>query len=59
MFDPAAFATPNPFGEQEWLCTADADKVELKRKNLFAQQVFTFPLTDFLVDGRLPAPAAS
>lgn len=59
VFDPGAFHSPNPFGEQEWLCATDAEKVEFKRKNLFVSDAFTFPRTDFLVDGTLPAPAIS
>jgi hypothetical protein len=59
LLDPAAFSAPHPFNMQEWLCTLDPLKVELKRKNLLAPQTLTFPRTDFLVRGELPAPAAS
>ena len=57
VFDPAAFASPQPTGEQSWLCSADRGKVEFRRKNLLAAHEYTFPRADFLVAARLPAPA--
>jgi len=58
VIDPAAFgrrAAPKDFGA--WYCSASRQAVELKRLNYFDREVYTFPRSDFLVNGVLPMPA--
>lgn len=60
VMSPDAFASPKPLpAMQSWLCTVDPQKVEFRRKDLTEAvwTSFTFPLTDFLVEGKLPQPA--
>ncbi|MGQ0505754.1 MAG: RES family NAD+ phosphorylase [Myxococcaceae bacterium] len=57
IFAPTSFASQRPYGLHEWQCTADPEKVEFKRRNLLEPVSWAFPRQDFIVDGRLPAPA--
>lgn len=57
VFSPAAFGRGRPRSLQTWHSTATRERVEFSRRDYFRSASFGFPRTDFLVDGRLPAPA--
>lgn len=57
LFTPRVFGAARPRGFEAWHCTATKRQVECARRDFFASTAFTFPREDFLVDGRLPAPA--
>jgi len=57
IFTPAVFGTARPRDLETWHCTATRLHVECVRRNFFDVAAFTFPREEFLVDGRLPAPA--
>ncbi|RMF15589.1 MAG: RES domain-containing protein [Gammaproteobacteria bacterium] len=54
LFSPAALATDRPMNPQPCLCQTRAEQVEFS----VGREVHTFRLGDFLIDGRLPFPAA-
>ncbi len=58
LFVPA-FSRKSPKQYEAWVCTVDRSKVELAQKSLAhrSPRRFTFPRTDFEVDGKLPAPS--
>jgi hypothetical protein len=53
------FRPPRPLDESRWTCTADRDRVEFLGQRLAVQEDerFEYERAQFLVDGRLPAPA--
>ena len=57
VFVPAAFAGSRPRGLETWHCTADRDRVEIVRRDFSRTSAFVFDRGEFLVAGRLPAPA--
>jgi hypothetical protein len=57
IFTPTVFGAARPRDFEAWHCTATRQRVECVRRDFFDATVFTFPRDDFLVDGRLPAPA--
>ncbi len=57
VLDPAAFGGAKPRDLQTWNCTASVKRVELSRPHAQPSAAFVYPREDFLVDGRLPAPA--
>lgn len=57
LFTPKVFGAARPRELQAWHCTATKERVECVRREFFDATAFTFPREDFLVDGRLPAPA--
>lgn len=57
IFSPAAFGAARPRALETWHCTATRQRVELVKRDYFERAAFAFPREDFLVDGRLPAPA--
>ncbi|MDX1388113.1 MAG: RES family NAD+ phosphorylase [Acidobacteriota bacterium] len=58
LFTPAAFAEKRPEDSpQNWHCVASTGLVEMSKKDFFEKKTFAFPRSDFLVDGKLPAPA--
>ena len=57
IFTPAVFGTARPRGLEAWHCTATRRRIECVRHDFFESTAFTFPREDFLVGGRLPAPA--
>jgi hypothetical protein len=54
-FTPKVFGRSKPRDEETWHCLASRDVVELTRHH--RREAFTFPRAQFLVEGRLPAPA--
>jgi hypothetical protein len=58
VFAPEAFAARRPGSGQTWTCFATRELVELVRHTGTRAARHTYTLGDFLVDGRLPAPAA-
>ena len=56
LFVPAALHDSAPREQAAWSCETTAAAVTLRQHA--AHRVITFPLAAFLVDGRLPAPAA-
>lgn len=57
IFTPAVFGAARPRSLETWHCTADPQRVELVRRDFFEERSFIFPREEFLVGGRLPAPA--
>jgi hypothetical protein len=58
LFTPA-FSSKRPRRFETWICSADRSKVELAQKSLLRTrtQRMAFAREDFVVEGRLPAPA--
>jgi hypothetical protein len=57
LFTPRAFASRRPSPPETWHCTTARDGVELTKRDFFRHLSMSFPRQQFLVDGRLPAPA--
>lgn len=57
VITPAAFGRRQPRGFESWHCTASRERVEVASRGYFGRVVHAYPREDFLVDGRLPAPA--
>ncbi|HUG41091.1 MAG TPA: RES family NAD+ phosphorylase [Longimicrobiales bacterium] len=53
----AAFGRRQPRGFENWHCTASRDRVEMLSRGYFGRTVHAYAREEFLVDGRLPAPA--
>lgn len=56
LFVPAALAQKKPADMTQWLCELSASEVAFKQVG--QKEIIRFPLDHFLVDGRLPMPAA-
>jgi RES domain len=56
LYSPGAFALPRPTFKEEWLCETRAELVSFYARRDAGLR--TFPLAQFTVNGRLPAPAA-
>lgn len=56
-FTLAAIASPRPERMQHWVCTTTAETVSFMRLFARDEAPVSFPRSQFLVDGRLPAPA--
>jgi hypothetical protein len=56
ILSPAAFGTAKPRGFETWWCTASRERVEVLQRDYFTRETFSFPRSDFLVGGHLPAP---
>ena len=57
VFDPVAFGRGKPRDFANWHCSASPMAVEMKRRNYFDHDVYTFPRSDFEIGGQLPLPA--
>lgn len=57
LFTPRVFGAARPRTFEAWHCTATRRRIECARRDFFESTTFTFPREDFLVAGRLPAPA--
>ena len=57
LFTSKAFRSKNPTASQTWVCIAGSDRVEFTRSDLLSNEHAVFKKTDFVVDGKLPAPA--
>jgi hypothetical protein len=57
VLSPAAFGRARPRDLQTWHCTATRGRVEMVKRDYFERSSFAYPREDFLVGGRLPAPA--
>lgn len=57
LFTPAAFAAKVPSVPETWYCVATRARVELTKLDIFERRRWTFPRSDFEVDGGLPQPA--
>lgn len=57
VFTPAAFGAARPRQLETWHCSATRQAVEFVRHDFSGASTFTFPRDEFVVDGRLPAPA--
>ena len=52
------FRPPRPLDEERWSCTATPQRVELRAQRLIGEaEGFAYERAQFLVDGKLPAPA--
>ena len=56
-FTPTVFGDPKPRSLETWHCVATASRVEVAKRDYFARSSFAFDRAEFLVNGRLPAPA--
>ncbi|HSC68260.1 MAG TPA: RES family NAD+ phosphorylase [Cellvibrio sp.] len=56
LFVTAALAQKKPTNMAQWLCELGATEVAFKQ--LGQKEIIRFPLDNFLIDGRLPMPAA-
>ncbi len=56
LFVPA-FSSDKPGVPEAWVCTANRDKVELVKKDIFKRRQLVFQRAAFEVGGRLPVPA--
>jgi hypothetical protein len=57
FFVPAPFGARKPSVPETWHCVAARAEVEFVKKDVFRRAAFVFPREDFVVGGRLPAPA--
>ena len=57
VFRAAAFGSARPRGFRTWHCTATRDRVEAVRRDFLEAAAHVFDRRQFLVDGKLPAPA--
>jgi hypothetical protein len=57
-FAPTVFGHAKPTSLESWHCAASRSRVDVTRGDYFARGTFSFPREQFLVQGRLPAPAA-
>jgi hypothetical protein len=57
LFDPSAFGAPRPKKLETWQCIATKGAVEVSRRDFFRAESHRFERSDFLVRGKLPAPA--
>ncbi|MEO8575742.1 MAG: RES family NAD+ phosphorylase [Gemmatimonadales bacterium] len=56
-FVPAVFGNAKPKTFETWHCAASRDLAEVAQGDYFKRDSFTFPRSQFLVQGALPAPA--
>jgi RES domain len=54
---PAAFGGRDPWSFESWYCVATPDRVDVRRRDFFEPTSLSFPRSQFLVDGVLPAPS--
>lgn len=59
VFSPRAFLykKPNAHSFQTWQCTVNQNVIEFVRSSSLRKEIEIFPLSYFLVDGKLPFPA--
>lgn len=57
VLDPAAFGRRQPRALEIWHCTATRESVEFGSRDYFRRSAHRFEREQFLVGGRLPAPA--
>jgi hypothetical protein len=57
VFAPSVFGKTKPKSIETWHCSASHDRVELAQSDYFKRDKFSFPHSQFLVNGVLPAPA--
>jgi hypothetical protein len=57
LFTPKAFSKKTPGPLQTWTCYATRESVEFRRSEVRGPRVHLFSRADFLVQGKLPAPA--
>ena len=55
LLSPSVFALPRPTFKQEWLCDTRAEEVSFYARGVNGPR--SFPLSQFTVEDRLPAPA--
>jgi len=55
LYTPAAFSQPRPTFKEEWLCETRAQEVSFYARGDAGLRAFS--LSQFTIDGRLPAPA--
>ena len=56
LYTPSAFGQARPTFKEEWLCETRADEVSFYARG--GAGLRSFPLSQFTIEGRLPAPAA-
>ena len=57
VFVPTVFGKTKPKSIETWHCAASHGRVELAQSDYFKRDKFSFPRSQFLVNGVLPAPA--
>ena len=55
LFSPDALTSKKPKEQQQWLCETNAEKVSFSSKD---GQLFSYPLSNYLVENNFPYPAA-
>jgi hypothetical protein len=56
-FSPAVFGKSKPKSLETWHCAASRERVDLTKGDYSRRVTFEYPRAQFLVKGRLPAPA--
>jgi hypothetical protein len=56
-FVPAVFGSTKPRAFETWHCAASRERVDITQGDYFKREKFAFPRAQFLVQGKLPAPA--
>jgi hypothetical protein len=56
-FAPAVFGSTKPRSFESWYCAASRERVEVARGDFLKREELTFPRSQLLVQGSLPAPA--
>ena len=57
VFVASAFGNARPKSFETWYCAAARERVELTQGDYFKREKYAFPRAQFLVQGKLPAPA--
>jgi RES domain len=57
VMSPAAFGGRDPWSFESWHCVATPDRVDVRRRDFFEPTSWSFPRSQFLLDGELPAPS--
>ena len=57
VFAPSVFGGSKPKSFETWHCAASKNRVDVRQADYFRRDNFAFPREQFLVGGKLPAPA--
>lgn len=57
IFAPSVFGSGKPRSFETWHCAASRERVDVTQGDYLRHETYTFPRTQFLVRGVLPAPA--
>ena len=57
IFTPSVFGNGKPRSFETWHCAASSERVDVTQGDYLKRDTYTFPRTQFLVQGVLPVPA--